>query len=107
MQMAPVVIETTAPVKQGVNWMNIALLVCVAIALGVGSYILYTRYYKKKKNANNAPNTNTASRNRTNNTRRTNTTAAPAANATADAGLDDDFGADDFGDFDAPPQTTR
>jgi hypothetical protein len=90
------------------NWMNIALLVCVAIALGVGSYILYTRFFKKKKNTNNTTNkganTTTANR-RANNANTANT--APPPPPPADVGLDDDFGADDFGDFDAPPQTTR
>lgn len=113
-QMAPMTIETMPPSKKGLSWMNITLLVCVAIALGVGSYILYTRYFKKKRNANGNGNGSNAAtgRNNTPNRRATNTNArAPAAATTtaanADVGLDEDFGTDDFGDFDAPPQTTR
>ena len=111
-QMAPVVIETPPPSK-GINWMNIALLVCVAIALGVAFYILYTKYIKKKRNNTNntkasTNNTNTNATTATNNTK-SNTRRSKNATATnANAGLDDEFGADDFGDFeDAPTSTTR
>jgi hypothetical protein len=101
--MEPVVVETMVPENKGISWMNIALLVCVAIALGVASYILYTRYIKKKTNSTNGNKNTRAPKANTNINTNTN------ASATRDIG-DDDFGANDFGDFDdtaPPPPTTR
>ena len=78
------------PPSSGTNWTNIALMVCVGLALAIASYILYTRFIQPSNKKNNA---NAGNKNR-----------PPKNNALNNGANDDGFGDEDFGNEEAPPR---